>query len=48
MAHHRIHPVEELPECRKRLVLQIQSISLTQGNNRIYKGNPKEVPGVIP
>ena len=40
--------IDEQLECMK-LVLQIQSyrISMTQGNNRVSKGSPSEVPVLI-
>ena len=44
-----IHSISELLECMKGLVLQIQNfrISMTQGNNRIFKRSPSEVPVLI-
>ena len=42
LAHPNIYPINELLECMKGLVLQIQNyrISMTQGNNRISERNP--------
>ena len=46
LAYPNIYPIGELLESRKGLVLQIQNyrISITQGNNRICKRSPSEVP----
>jgi hypothetical protein len=47
--HPNIHPIKELLESIKRLVLQIQTygISMTQGSNRVSKRSPSELPAVI-
>ena len=49
LAHPNIYPINELLECMKVLVLQIQKyrIFMTQGNNRISKRSPSEVPVLI-
>ena len=49
MVQANIYPTNELLECMKGLVLQIQNyrISMTQGNNRISKRSPSEVPVLI-
>ena len=49
LAHPNIYPINELLECMKGLVLQIQNyrISMTQGNNRISERSPSEVPVLI-
>ena len=42
LAHPNIYPINELLECMKGLVLQIQNprVSMTQGNNRLSKRSP--------
>ena len=49
LAHPNIYPMDELPECIKRLVLQIQNyrVSMTQGNNKISERSPSEVSVLI-
>jgi hypothetical protein len=46
LAHASIYPINELLECVKDLVLQIQNcrISMIQSNNSISKRSPIEVP----
>ena len=46
MAHASTYPIEELLECMKGSVLQIQNyrVSMTQGDNRISKRSPSEGP----
>jgi hypothetical protein len=46
LAHPNIYPVDEPQEYVKGPVLHVQScrISITQGNNRISKRSPFEVP----
>ena len=42
MAHPSTYPIDELLECRKGLVLQIQNhrSSMTQGNSTVSKRSP--------
>ena len=49
MAYANIYPIDELLECMKGLVLQMQSYrrSIKQGNNRISKRSPSEVQVLI-
>jgi hypothetical protein len=46
LTYPNIHPINELLECVKEPVLQIQScrISMTKGNNRLSERTPSEVP----
>ena len=49
LAHASTYPIEELLECMKGSVLQIQNyrVSMTQGDNRISKRSPSEGPILI-
>ena len=49
LAHPNIYPINELLVFTKGPALQIQNyrISMTQGNNRISKRSPSEVPVLI-
>ena len=49
LAHSNICPTNELLECTKESVLQIQNhrISMTQGKARISERRPSEVPVLI-
>ena len=49
LAHPKIYPSDELLECMRKPVSQIQnySISRTKGNNTISKRSPSEVPVLI-
>ena len=49
MTHPNIYPIDELLECIKGLVLQIQNyrISMTQSKNRLAERSPTEIPVLI-
>ena len=44
MTHPNIYPIHELLEKGPTLQIQNYRISMTQGNNRLFKENPTEVP----